>query len=94
MVIASSYCSQLKLSLRTMEDFINTLFRLMAGPLQSLDYSCISTRAKTVDNNTQVSETPNRCEKMNEMKGLGLPAHQLLEQVFAKAWGADTPRRI
>ncbi len=79
MVIASLYCSQLKLSLRTMEDFINTLFQLMAGPLQSLDYSCISTRAKTVDNNTQMSETLAGVKEMNKMTGLGLPARQLLE---------------
>lgn len=62
-----------------MEDFINTLFQLMAGPLQSLDYSCISTRAKTVDNNTQMSETLAGVKEMNKMTGLGLPARQLLE---------------
>jgi len=77
-----------------MEDFINTLFQLMAGPLQSPDYSCISTRAKTVDNKTQVGETLAGVKKMNKMKRLGLPARQLLEQVFAKGWETATSRRI
>lgn len=57
-----------------MEDFINTLFQLMAGPLQSLDYTCISTRA-----NTQMSETLAGVKVMNKMIGLGIPARQLLE---------------
>ncbi len=38
-----------KLPLRALEGFINSLFQLMAVPLQSPDYSCISKRAKTVD---------------------------------------------
>jgi hypothetical protein len=37
------------LPLRALEGFINSLFQLMAVPLQSPDYSCISKRAKTVD---------------------------------------------
>ncbi|XKL83494.1 hypothetical protein HC166_09675 [Aeromonas media] len=57
-----------------MEDFINTLFQLMAGSLQSLDYTCISTRA-----NTQMSEPLAAVKEMNKMTGLGMPARQLLE---------------
>lgn len=38
-----------KLSLRALEGFINSLFQLMAVPLQSPDYSSISKRAKTID---------------------------------------------
>lgn len=38
-----------KLPLRALEGFINSLFQLMAVPLQSPDYSCISKRAKTVN---------------------------------------------
>uniref|UniRef100_UPI003D1CC5F8 IS5 family transposase n=1 Tax=Aeromonas rivipollensis TaxID=948519 RepID=UPI003D1CC5F8 len=38
-----------KLPQRALEGFINSLFQLMAVPLQSPDYSCISKRAKTVD---------------------------------------------
>ena len=38
-----------KLPLRALEGFINSLFQLMAVPLRSPDYSCISKRAKTVD---------------------------------------------
>ncbi|MGI3173857.1 IS5 family transposase [Aeromonas veronii] len=40
-----------KLPLRALEGFINSLFQLMAVPLKSPDYSCISKRAKTVDIN-------------------------------------------
>ena len=39
------------LPLRALEGFINSLFKLMAVPLKSPDYSCISKRAKTVDIN-------------------------------------------
>ncbi len=38
-----------KLPLRALEGFIDSLFQLMAVPLQSPDYSCISKRAKTLD---------------------------------------------
>jgi len=37
------------LPLRALEGFINSLFTLMAVPLQSPDYSCISKRAKQVN---------------------------------------------
>ena len=39
------------LPLRALEGFINSLFKLMAVPLKSPDYSCISKRAKTVEIN-------------------------------------------
>ena len=38
-----------KLPLRALEGFINSLFQLMAVPLQSPDYNVSSKRAKTVD---------------------------------------------
>lgn len=39
------------LTLRALEGFINSLFKLMAESLKSPDYSCISKRAKTVEIN-------------------------------------------
>lgn len=39
------------LPLRALEGFINSLFKLMAVPLKSPDYSCISKRANTVEIN-------------------------------------------
>ncbi len=48
-----------KLPLRALEGFINSLFQLMAVPLQSPDYNCISKRAKTVDINYRLpSQSP------------------------------------